>query len=137
MSKENQKFPIDKTEEEWKEELTEEKYLVLRKGKTDPPYSNEYYHFDKSGIFKCAACGNELFDSKDKYDSGSGWPSFTRIIEEGAVEYRDDYKLSHKRTEVICSKCGSHLGHLFHDGPEPTNNRYCINSTSLDFQEGK
>jgi len=137
MSKNNKQFPIDKSEKEWKEELSEEQYLVLRKGKTDPPYKNKYYHFDKSGVFSCAACGNKLFDSKDKYDSGSGWPSFTRVIEEGAVEYRDDYKLSHKRTEVICSKCGSHLGHLFHDGPEPTNNRYCINSTSLDFEERK
>jgi len=137
MSENKEKFPVSKTEEEWKEILTKREFLVLRKGKTDPPYKNEYYHFDENGIFKCAACDNELFDSEDKYDSGSGWPSFIRPIREAAVDYRDDYKLSHKRTEVICSQCGSHLGHRFEDGPEPTGFRFCINSTSLNFEERK
>ncbi|HMA60720.1 MAG TPA: peptide-methionine (R)-S-oxide reductase MsrB [Halanaerobiales bacterium] len=137
MSENKEKFPVNKTEKEWKEILTKREFLVLRKGKTDPPYKNEYYHFDENGIFKCAACDNELFDSEDKYDSGSGWPSFIRPIREAAVDYRDDYKLSHKRTEVICSQCGSHLGHRFEDGPEPTGFRFCINSTSLNFEERK
>lgn len=113
--------------------LTEEQRRILRDKGTEAPFSGEYYHFDEEGMYKCAACGTELFSSENKYDSGSGWPSFDR-----AQNVTEEFDESHgmRRTEVLCSKCGGHLGHVFTDGPkETTGMRYCINSAALDFEE--
>jgi peptide-methionine (R)-S-oxide reductase len=124
---------IVKTDAEWKEILTSEQYRILRKKGTEPAFSGKYYHFTEEGIYQCAACGNELFSSKTKYDSGSGWPSFWKPISENSVETEKDTSLMMHRTEVHCARCGGHLGHLFEDGPDPTGLRYCINSAALQF----
>jgi peptide-methionine (R)-S-oxide reductase len=124
-----------KTDEEWRELLTEEQYRVLRGKGTETPNSGKYYHFLKKGIFVCAACGNELFESSTKYESGSGWPSFWATASDDSVETEPDNSLGRQRTEVHCARCGGHLGHVFADGPDPTGMRFCINSVSLDFKE--
>ncbi len=129
------KDKIIKTETEWKTCLTPEQYEVLREKGTEYPFTGKYYHFDKQGIYICAACGNKLFTSKTKYDSGSGWPSFYQPYSEDAVEVKKDLSGGMVRLEIICGKCGSHLGHVFPDGPRPTGLRYCVNSLSLDFKE--
>jgi len=127
---------IQKTDAEWREELTPEQYRILRQRGTEPPFTGEYVHVKADGIFRCAACGQPLFSSDTKYDSGSGWPSFWDVLESGRVELHRDHSHGMVRTEVTCSRCGSHLGHVFEDGPrDKTGLRYCINSASLKLDE--
>jgi peptide-methionine (R)-S-oxide reductase len=125
------KEKIQKSEEDWKKELTPEQYQVCRMKATERPFTGEYYKTKDPGIYKCVACGNELFDSDTKYESGSGWPSFYKPIDAENVETEDDDSYGMHRSEVVCSKCGAHLGHVFPDGPRPTGLRYCINSIAL------
>ncbi|MBS0629480.1 MAG: peptide-methionine (R)-S-oxide reductase MsrB [Verrucomicrobia bacterium] len=126
---------MERSEEEWKERLTPEQYRVLRKKGTELPYTGKYYHTKTKGTYRCAACGQELFFSEDKYDSGSGWPSFVRPCKADHLEYSEDEKLGYPRIEVLCSNCHSHLGHVFEDGPKPTGKRFCINSICLKLEE--
>ena len=128
---------IDKTEEEWRKELTPEQYRVLRLKGTERAGTGEYYHVNTEGIYTCAACGFELFSSEAKYNSGSGWPSFFQPITNDAVQTDRDASLGMVRTEALCPRCGSHLGHVFDDGPNPTGQRYCINSLSLKLRENE
>jgi len=123
-----------KEEQEWKEKLTEEQYRVLRLKGTERPFTGKYWNNKEKGIYYCAGCGTPLFDSKSKFESGCGWPSFTAPITESNINEAQDNSLSMRRTEVLCNKCGGHLGHLFDDGPKPTGLRYCMNSISLDFK---
>jgi peptide-methionine (R)-S-oxide reductase len=118
---------------EWRETLTPDQYEVLRRKGTEPAFTGKYYNSKEKGIYRCAGCGNPLFDSETKFDSGTGWPSYTQPIGEDAVETAEDRSHGMIRTEVLCAHCGGHLGHVFPDGPEPTGQRYCINSVSLDF----
>ena len=128
---------ISKSESEWRQELTPEQYEICRHKGTEPAFSGKYWNNHAGGTYLCAACGQELFGSDTKFDSGSGWPSFHSPAEEGVIEEAQDFSHGMKRVEVLCSRCGSHLGHVFDDGPDPTGLRYCINSAALDFKEKK
>lgn len=126
---------ISKSDSEWREQLTPEQYTVLRQQATERAFTGEYVHNKTDGTYRCGACGQALFSSATKYDSGSGWPSFWDMIEEGTVELKQDRSHGMVRTEAVCSNCDSHLGHVFDDGPrDQTGLRYCINSLSLDFE---
>lgn len=127
---------IEVGESEWQRRLTPEQYQVLRRKGTERAWSGEYNYFKGEGRFLCAGCGQELFDAKTKFESGSGWPSFWEPIRREAVEEHTDHSHFMKRTEVVCSRCGSHLGHVFPDGPRPTGLRYCINSLALSLERG-
>ena len=127
---------IQKTEEEWKKELTTEEYAVLRGKGTEAPGTGKYVHEKKEGMYTCKACGNTLFPSDAKFDSGTGWPSFDTALP-GAVEFIHDDSHGMVRTEIVCAKCKSHLGHLFDDGPTETGKRYCMNSVCLNLEEKK
>ena len=126
--------PIQKTEEEWKKSLSSEAYQVLREKGTEAPFTGKYVGEHASGMYQCAACGNQLFASDAKFDSGTGWPSFDTALP-GAIEFHEDASHGMSRKEVTCARCGSHLGHMFDDGPTETGKRYCINSVCLDLQK--
>lgn len=129
---------IKKTEAEWQAELTPQQYAVLRQAGTERPFSGEYVHNKADGVYRCAACGAALFSSDTKFESGSGWPSFWDMLEDGSVSLKQDVSHGMVRTEVVCARCDSHLGHVFDDGPrETTGLRYCINSLSLNFEPGE
>lgn len=124
---------MKKTEEEWKKELSPEQYRILREKGTEAPFSGKYYNHKEEGTYTCAGCGTPLFSSENKYESGTGWPSFYRALDDEKIEKKEDRSYGMKRTEVLCSRCGGHLGHVFDDGPRPTGKRYCINSAALKF----
>jgi peptide-methionine (R)-S-oxide reductase len=128
---------IKKSEAEWKEQLSPEQYQVMRQHGTERPFTHPYNSEKAQGTYMCAACGEPLFSSDAKFDSGTGWPSFTKPLEEGAVAEKHDRSLGMMRTEVLCASCEAHLGHVFPDGPNPTGLRYCMNGTALNFKREK
>jgi peptide-methionine (R)-S-oxide reductase len=129
------KEKISKTSNEWKKILSPEQYRVCRNKDTEPPFTGKYYDCKEDGVYKCSCCGNKLFDSKTKFDSGTGWPSFYKPIDDENIQYESDTSYGMSRIEVMCKKCGAHLGHVFDDGPQPTNLRFCINSISLKLDK--
>ena len=126
---------VEKSEQEWRQELSPEQYHVLREKGTERAFTGKYWNEHADGVYRCAACGNPLFDASTKFESGTGWPSFFQPIEATRVEVEEDRSLFMRRTEVHCARCGGHLGHLFEDGPQPTGLRYCMNSASLDLDK--
>jgi peptide-methionine (R)-S-oxide reductase len=126
-------YEVEKTDDEWKTELTPEQFQVLRQAGTERAFSGKYWDCHDDGIYRCAACGAELFDATTKFESGTGWPSFTEPLVAEAVELVSDTSHGMVRTEVRCRRCGSHLGHVFNDGPRPSGQRYCMNSASLEL----
>jgi peptide-methionine (R)-S-oxide reductase len=126
---------VEKSEEEWKQTLTPEQYHVLRQKGTERAFTGKYWNHHEDGTYTCAACGQELFTSDTKFDSGCGWPSFYDAKDNGTVVFHEDFSHGMHRIEVLCSRCGGHLGHVFNDGPQPTGQRYCINSVSIDFRK--
>ena len=126
---------ITKTDKEWQEQLSPDAYMVCREHGTEAPFSGKYYNFKGDGIYSCVCCGEKLFESQTKFNSGTGWPSFYETVTEEAITEIKDKSFGMLRIEVRCSKCDAHLGHVFPDGPEPTGLRYCINSVCLDFEE--
>jgi methionine-R-sulfoxide reductase len=128
-------YEIVKTDEEWKESLPADRYRVLRRASTEPAWSGELLHVEGEGVFRCAGCRAELFDTDSKFESGTGWPSFDRAIAAGTVTEHTDRSFGMARTEILCAKCGGHLGHVFPDGPTDTGLRYCVNSLSLTYEQ--
>jgi methionine-R-sulfoxide reductase len=124
---------VELSDQEWKERLSPERFEVLRQSATEPAWSGELLHVDSDGVFRCAGCDAALFSTTNKFESGSGWPSFDRAIAEGTIEEHRDRSFGMVRTEILCARCGGHLGHVFDDGPTETGQRYCVNSLSLSF----
>lgn len=128
---------VVKSEEEWKQQLSPGQYRILRQKGTEAPFTGKYWNTKADGTYVCAGCGAELFTSQTKFDSGCGWPSFWDKIDPSCIEYHEDNSYGMHRVEVLCARCGGHLGHVFEDGPEPTGQRYCINSASVELKAGE